>query len=109
MSENIVITQNDTGIEIAPSFVSNNGSTVDLTDSTIKVKTVTPSGRVLESNAVVDNPLGGVAYIVLTNDYTSELGLHTMYWSIEQGVSKITAQQDVNYFVKQRLGGKVDA
>ena len=109
MSENIVITQNDIGIEIAPSFVSSNGASINLTDAVIRVKTVTPSGRVLDKTATIDNPTIGVAYVVLSGEYTAELGLHTMYWSIEQGDSRITAQQNVNYFVKEKLGGAVDA
>ena len=47
----------------------------------------------------------GIASIILTDKHTSITDLHKTYWACMDDNGYVTAQTDLFYYVKEKLGG----
>lgn len=106
MAEQIIISQGDSGIEIATTFV-NKKIPVDITGCTVDIAFVYPSGEVRHTNGQIVNAAQGKASYVLADIDTEETGLVATYWKVIDDNSEVTAQEEIYYYVREYLGGAV--
>lgn len=106
MAKQIILTQNDYGIELETQFVSDKKKPLDITDYDVRVK-------IIYNNETIDTILAGhkdnangIAYIVLEKEHLLNAGLYTTVWSVVDEDEHITAQENLYYFVKDLEGSE---
>ena len=105
MNEQIILTQNDFGIEIQMQFINNKKIPIDITECSIEITFVLPDNTVINEYAyITDNVLGKCSFI-LKNIHTKLSGLYKTYWSVTDTDEFITTQEALYYFVLPVHGG----
>ena len=106
MAKQIIVTQGDTGIELSVQFVDDKKKPIDITGKEIEVNFVNPNEEVYETMyAQIVDGTQGIASIILTDKHTSITDLHKTYWACMDDNGYVTAQTDLFYYVKEKLGG----
>lgn len=105
MSDSIIITRDDYGIELSVQFVNNKKKPIDITGQTVDVIVVNPNGDKTSHDAYLTEPLNGKCGIILTENETSVLGLYSAFFSLRDEDNNVTAQEDLYYFIKDKHGG----
>lgn len=105
MSKQIIYTKGNTGMElevmILDKITKNN---FDLSDYKVEVDIVNPSGDVIDTvEGYIKNAIEGVVSIIVTDKYTSEVGLYKTYWRIIDSNENINTQEDIFYYVKDSI------
>lgn len=107
MSDQIIITKNNYGIELIVNFIDNKKKKIDITGCTVEVAFIDPTDTVHEYvNAFVSSYENGEVSVILDKELTSIEGLWKSYWSaIKDETGFVTAQEAVYYFVLPQFGG----
>lgn len=107
MNEQIVITKNNYGVEIIVNFIDNKKKPVDITNCTVEVNFVNPSGeQTISIDAQILDYVNGTASVILSKDMTSIEGLWSTYWSaLKDDTGFVTAQEAIYYYILPENGG----
>ena len=108
MAKQIIVTQNDYGIELETQFVDNKKKPLDITGYDVKVKIIYDDKTIDTISAGHKDSVNGIAYIVLEKEHLINAGLHTSVWSVVDEDEHVTAQENVYYFVKDVEGSEDD-
>lgn len=108
MAKQIILTQNDYGIELETQFINDKKQPLDITDYDIRVKIIYNNETIYTILAGHKDNTNGIAYIVLEKKYLLNAGLYTTVWSVVDEDKHITAQENLYYFVKDVEGSKDD-
>ena len=104
MAQQIIITKDNYGIELECCFVNAKKKELDITGYSIEVAIMNPSGEQVElDQAVVKSANIGLCSYVLQSKHTADEGLYTSIWTVTDENGYVTAQENVYYFVKERL------
>ena len=104
MAQQIIITKDNYGIELECCFVDAKKKALDITGYSIEVAIMNPSGEQVElDQAVVKSDNIGFCSYVLQSKHTADEGLYTSIWTVTDENGYVTAQENVYYFVKERL------
>lgn len=107
-NEQIVLTQHDFDIELKLNFIDYKKNPVDLKNCAIDIMFISPSGIKYPKQGNITNvKQGGVNYI-LPKELTSEDGLWVSYWSAVDLDQRVTAQEQIYYYVLPIYGGAGD-
>ena len=82
MAKQIIVTQNDYGIELETQFVDNKKKPLDITDYDVRVKIIYGDKTIDTILAGHKDSVNGIAYIVLEKEHLINAGLHTSVWSV---------------------------
>lgn len=105
MNEQIVITRNNTGIEIEVQFVDSKKKPIDTTGNTIEINIKDPKGNIEAFQGYHINNSSGKAGFMLETNNTNLEGLWSMYWSLIDENGYVTAQEAIYYFIIPENGG----
>ena len=101
MAKQIILTQNDYGIELEMQLVDDKKRPISTNGYNVKA-------NIIYDNEVIDTIIAtpkdeneGISYIVLEKEHLKNVGLHTVVWSVVDEDEHITAQEDLYYFVKE--------
>ena len=108
MAKQIIVTQNDYGIELETQFVDDKKKPLDITDYDVRVKIIYDDKTIDTVLAEHKDSINGIAYIVLEKEHLINAGLHTSVWSVVDEDEHVTAQENVYYFVKDVEGSEDD-
>ena len=108
MAKQIIVTQNDYGIELETQFVDDKKKPLDITDYDVRVKVIYDDKTIDTVLAEHKDSVNGIAYIVLEKEHLINAGLHTSVWSVVDEDEHVTAQENVYYFVKDVEGSEDD-
>lgn len=108
MAKQIIVTQNDYGIELETQFVDDKKKPLDITDYDVRVKIIYDDKTIDTILAGHKDSVNGIAYIVLEKEHLINAGLHTSVWSVVDEDEHVTAQENVYYFVKDVEGSEDD-
>lgn len=108
MAKQIIVTQNDYGIELETQFVDDKKKPLDITDYDVRVKIIYDDKTIDTVLAEHKDSVNGIAYIVLEKEHLINAGLHTSVWSVVDEDEHVTAQENVYYFVKDVEGSEDD-
>ena len=108
MAKQIIVTQNDYGIELETQFVDDKKKPLDITDYDVRVKIIYDDKTIDTILAEHKDSVNGIAYIVLEKEHLINAGLHTSVWSVVDEDEHVTAQENVYYFVKDVEGSEDD-
>ena len=108
MAKQIIVTQNDYGIELETQFVDDKKKPLDITDYDVRVKVIYDDKTIDTILAEHKDSVNGIAYIVLEKEHLINAGLHTSVWSVVDEDEHVTAQENVYYFVKDVEGSEDD-
>ena len=108
MAKQIIVTQNDYGIELETQFVDDKKKPLDITDYDVRVKVIYDDKTIDTILAEHKDSVNGIAYIVLEKEHLINAGLHTSVWSVVDEDEHVTAQENVYYFVKNVEGSEDD-
>ena len=108
MAKQIIVTQNDYGIELETQFVDDKKKPLDITDYDVRVKVIYDGKTIDTVLAEHKDSVNGIAYIVLEKEHLINAGLHTTVWSVLDEDEHVTAQENVYYFVKDVEGSEDD-
>lgn len=108
MAKQIIVTQNDYGIELETQFVNDKKKPLDITGYDVKVKIIYNDKTIDIISAGHKDSANGIAYIVLEKEHLINTGLHTSVWSVVDEDEHVTAQENVYYFVKDVEGSEDD-
>ena len=108
MAKQIIVTQNDYGIELETQFVDDKKKPLDITDYDVRVKVIYDDKTIDTILAGHKDSVNGIAYIVLEKEHLINAGLHTSVWSVVDEDEHVTAQENVYYFVKDVEGSEDD-
>ena len=108
MAKQIIVTQNDYGIELETQFVDDKKKPLDITDYDVWVKVIYDDKTIDTILAGHKDSANGIAYIVLEKEHLKNVGLHTVVWSVVDEDEHVTAQENVYYFVKDVEGSEDD-
>ena len=108
MAKQIIVTQNDYGIELETQFVDDKKKPLDITDYDVRVKIIYDDKTIDTILAGHKDSVNGIAYIVLEKEHLINAGLHTSVWSVVDEDEYVTAQENVYYFVKDVEGSEDD-
>ena len=104
MAQQIIITKDNYGIELECCFVDAKKKVLDITGCSVEVAIMNPSGEQVElDQAVVKSDNIGFCSYVLQSKHTADEGLYTSIWTVTDENGYVTAQENVYYFVKERL------
>lgn len=104
MAQQIIITKDNYGIELECCFVDAKKKVLDITGCSVEVAIMNPSGEQVElDQAVVKSANVGLCSYVLQSKHTADEGLYTSIWTVTDENGYVTAQENVYYFVKERL------
>ena len=106
MAKQIIVTQNDYGIELETQFVNDKKKPLDITGYDVKVKIIYDDKTIDTISAGHKDSVNGIAYIVLEKEHLINAGLHTSVWSVVDEDEHVTAQENVYYFVKDVEGSE---
>ena len=101
MAKQIIVTQNDYGIELETQFVDNKKKPLDITGYDVKANIIYDDKTIDTILAGHKDSANGIAYIVLEKEHLKNVGLHTVVWSVVDEDEHVTAQEDLYYFVKE--------
>lgn len=101
MAKQIIVTQNDYGIELETQFVDNKKKPLDITGYDVKANIIYDDKTIDTISAGYKDSANGIAYIVLEKEHLKNVGLHTVVWSVVDEDEHVTAQEDLYYFVKE--------
>ena len=101
MAKQIIVTQNDYGIELETQFVDDKKKPLDITDYDVWVKVIYDDKTINTILAEHKDSANGIACIVLEKEHLINAGLHTVVWSVVDEDEHVTAQEDLYYFVKE--------
>ena len=101
MAKQIIVTQNDYGIELETQFVNDKKKPLDITGYDVKVKIIYNDETIDTILAEHKDSANGIACIVLEKKHLINAGLHTSVWSVVDEDEHVTAQEDLFYFVKE--------
>lgn len=107
MAKQIILTQNDYGIELETQFVNDKKKPLDITDYDVRVKIIYNNETIDAILAGHKDNTNGIAYIVLEKEHLLNAGLYTTVWSVVDEDEHITAQENLYYFVKD-VEGSID-
>lgn len=105
MNEQIVITNNNNGIEIEVQFIDSKKKPVDITDCTVEVVFKNPNEEVTLEQAYIKNYSKGTCGFILNTEQTNISGLWSTYWSATREDGFVTAQEAIYYYVLPMHGG----
>lgn len=105
MNEQIIITQNNYGIEIEVQFTDNKKKPIDITGCTVEVAFKDPTGKVVPKEAYIINYKNGTCGFMLGEDETNITNLWSTYWSAITEDGFVTAQEAIYYYVLPMYGG----
>lgn len=105
MSESIIITRDNYGIELSTQFVNNKNKPINITGQTVEIIIVKSNGDKTSHKAYLTEPSQGKCGFTLSSSETSVLGLCTVFFSLLDEDNNVTAQDDLYYFVKEKNGG----
>ena len=108
MAKQIIVTQNDYGIELETQFVDDKKKPLDITGYDVRVKIIYDDKTIDTVLAEHKDSINGIAYIVLEKEHLINAGLHTSVWSVVDEDEHVTAQENVYYFVKDVEGSEDD-
>ena len=108
MAKQIIVTQNDYGIELETQFVDDKKKPLDITDYDVRVKVIYDDKTIDTVLAEHKDSVNGIAYIVLEKEHLINAGLHNSVWSVVDEDEHVTAQENVYYFVKDVEGSEDD-
>ena len=108
MAKQIIVTQNDYGIELETQFVDDKKKPLDITDYDVRVKVIYDDKTIDTILAGHKDSVNGIAYIVLEKEHLINAGLHTSVWSVVDEDEHVTAQENIYYFVKDVEGSEDD-
>ena len=108
MAKQIIVTQNDYGIELETQFVNDKKKPLDITGYDVRVKIIYDDKTIDTISAGHKDSVNGIAYIVLEKEHLINAGLHTSVWSVIDEDEHVTAQENVYYFVKDVEGSEDD-
>jgi hypothetical protein len=108
LAKQIIVTQNDYGIELETQFVDDKKKPLDITDYDVRVKIIYDDKTIDTILAGHKDSVNGIAYIVLEKEHLINAGLHTSVWSVVDEDEHVTAQENVYYFVKDVEGSEDD-
>lgn len=108
MAKQIIVTQNDYGIELETQFVNDKKKPLDITGYNVKVKIIYDDKTIDIISAGHKDSANGIACIVLEKEHLINAGLHTSVWSVVDEDEHVTAQENVYYFVKDVEGSEDD-
>ena len=101
MAKQIIVTQNDYGIELETQFVDDKKKPLDITDYDVWVKVIYDDKTIDTILAGHKDSANGIVYIVLEKEHLKNVGLHTVVWSVVDEDEHVTAQENLYYFVKE--------
>ena len=101
MAKQIIVTQNDYGIELETQFVDDKKKPLDITDYDVWVKVIYDDKTIDTILAGHKDSANGIVYIALEKEHLKNVGLHTVVWSVVDEDEHVTAQEDLYYFVKE--------
>ena len=105
MNEQIILTQNNYGVEIQTQFTTNKKVPINITNCSVEVTFVLPDNTSKHEYAYMVDAQLGICGFILEQDHTKNSGLHKTYWSVTDENGFITAQEEVYYYVKEAYGG----
>ena len=105
MNEQIVLTQNDFGIEVQTQFITNKKVPIDITGCSVEIVFTMPDESVSRGYAYIIDALLGKCGFVIQDIHTTLSGVYGMYWSVVDSNGFVTAQEDIYYYVKPIHGG----
>ena len=108
MAKQIIVTQNDYGIELETQFVDDKKKPLNITGYDVNVKIIYDDETIDTIIAEHKDSANGIAYIVLEKEHLINAGLHTSVWSVVDEDEHVTAQENAYYFVKDVEGSKDD-
>ena len=101
MAKQIILTQNDYGIELEMQLVDDKKRPISTNGYNVKA-------NIIYDNKVIDTIIATckdedetISYIILEKEHLKNVGLHTVVWSVVDEDEHITAQEDLYYFVKE--------
>lgn len=99
--KNIIISQNDYGIEIRRQFIDiRNKQPVDATSCVGNAFIEYPDGTKVHKSVYPINNKDGILAVMLDKEDTKDTGVHRIIMSLMNGEYYVTAQEDVYYYVK---------
>lgn len=101
MAKQIIVTQNDYGIELEAQFVDDKKKPLNITGYDVMVNVIYDDKTIDTILAGHKDSANGIAYIVLEKEHLKNVGLHTVVWSVVDEDEHVTAQEDLYYFVKE--------
>ena len=101
MAKQIIVTQNNYGIELETQFVDNKNKPLNITGYDVMVNIIYDDKTIDTISAGHKDSANGIAYIVLEKEHLKNVGLHTVVWSVVDEDEHVTAQEDLYYFVKE--------
>lgn len=101
MAKQIIVTQNDYGIELETQFVDDKKKPLNITGYDVMVNVIYDDKTIDTILAGHKDSANGVVYIVLEKEHLKNVGLHTVVWSVVDEDEHVTAQEDLYYFVKE--------
>ena len=101
MAKQIIVTQNDYGIELETQFVDDKKKPLNITGYDVMVSVIYDDKTIDTILAGHKDSANGIAYIVLEKEHLKNVGLHTVVWSVVDEDEHVTAQEDLYYFVKE--------
>ena len=105
MNEQIILTQDDFGIEIQMQFITSKKVPIDITNCSIEIVFVKPDDTATREYAYITDNLLGKCGFVLKATHTDLEGLYKTYWSVTDVDDFITAQEALYYYVVAKHGG----
>lgn len=105
MNEQIVITKNNSGIELEVQFIDNKKKPIDITGCTVEIAFKDPNGEVTEHQAYIKNYTNGTCGFMLEIEQTNIANLWSTYWSATREDGFVTAQEAIYYYVIPMYGG----
>lgn len=107
MNEQIIVTQNDYGIEVQVQFVTNKKVPIDITGCNVEITFVYPDKTETYENAYIIDALTGQCGFVLLPIHTAQSDLHSTFWKVTDANEIVTAQEALYYYVMPVNGGNV--
>lgn len=101
MAKQIIVTQNDYGIELEAQFVDDKKRPISTNGYDVKANIIYDNKVIDTIIATCKNEDETISYIILEKEHLKNVGLHTVVWSVVDEDEHITAQEDLYYFVKE--------
>ena len=105
MNEQIILTQDDFGIEVQMQFITNKKIPIDITGCSVEIVFVKPDETVVKGYAYIIDSILGKCGFVLEDIHTKLEGLYKTYWSVTDINEFVTAQEALYYYVVAKHGG----
>lgn len=109
MNEQIIFTQNDSGIEIQVQFTDTKKVPTNITGCSVEIVFVAPDGTKMRRSAYIIDAAIGKCGFVITDRFTEQSDLYTTYWSATDVNGFVTAQEALYYYVMELHGGNTSA